>query len=109
VGGVALDRLQAAAHVLRIIIIQCQLRLRAQRGQRRTHLVRGLGQTMPHVIIPQIIGALLGRYYFEKKLGLMWGQYVPVLAAGVSCGFGLISMLCIGIVFLAKSTNTLVY
>ncbi len=43
VGGVALDRLQAAAHVLRIIIIQCQLRLRAQRGQRRTHLVRGLG------------------------------------------------------------------
>lgn len=72
-------------------------------------LVRGLGQTMPHVIIPQFIGALIGRYYFEKKLGLSWGQYVPVLAAGVGCGFGLVSMLCIGIVFLAKSTNALPY
>ncbi len=72
-------------------------------------LVRGIGQTMPHVIIPQIIGALLGRYYFQKKLGLMWGQYVPVLAAGVSCGFGLVSMLCIGIVFLAKSSNAMPY
>jgi hypothetical protein len=72
-------------------------------------LVRGLGQTMPHVIIPQIAGALIGRYYFEKKLGLQWGQYVPVLAAGVSCGFGLISMLCIGLVFLAKSANALPY
>jgi hypothetical protein len=72
-------------------------------------VVRGLGQTMPHVIIPQIIGALLGRYYFEKKLGLMWGQYVPVLAAGVSCGFGLVSMLCIGIVFLVKSSNAMPY
>ncbi len=72
-------------------------------------LVRGIGQTMPHVILPQIIGALLGRYYFQKKLGLMWSQYVPVLAAGVSCGFGLVSMLCIGIVFLAKSANALPY
>lgn len=72
-------------------------------------LVRGLGQTLPHVIIPQIIGALLGRYYFERKLGLTWSQYVPVLAAGVSCGFGLVSMLCIGIVFLAKSAHALPY
>lgn len=72
-------------------------------------LVRGLGQTMPHVIIPQMIGALIGRYYFERRLGLAWGQYVPVLAAGVGCGFGLVSMLCIGVVFLAKSTNSLPY
>ena len=72
-------------------------------------LVRGFGQSLPHVIIPQVIGALIGRYYFEKKLGLRWGQYVPVLAAGVSCGFGLISMLCIGIVFLSKSANSLPY
>jgi len=72
-------------------------------------VVRGLGQTLPHVIIPQVIGALLGRYYFQKKLGLQWGQYVPVLAAGVSCGFGLVSMLCIGIVFLVKSSNAMPY
>lgn len=72
-------------------------------------IVRGLGQTLPHVIIPQAIGALIGRYYFQKKLGLSWGQYVPVLAAGVACGFGLVSMLCIGLVFLLKSANALPY
>ncbi len=43
VGGIALDGLQAAPHVVRVVVIQCQLRLRAQCGQRRAHLVRGLG------------------------------------------------------------------
>ena len=72
-------------------------------------LLRGIGQTMPHVIIPQVIGAVLGRYYFEKRLGLKWREYVPVLAAGFAAGVGLISMFCIGLVFLTKSTNSLPY
>ena len=72
-------------------------------------LLRGIGQTMPHVIIPQMIGAVLGRYYFEKRLGLKWREYVPVLAAGFAAGVGLISMFCIGLVFLTKSTNSLPY
>lgn len=72
-------------------------------------VVRGLGQTMPHVVIPQFIGALLGRYYFQKRLGLRWRQYVPVVAAGFSCGVGLIAMLCVGITFLAKAVTTLPY
>ena len=66
-------------------------------------VVRGLGQAWPHAIIPQMIGALIGRYYFQKKLGLMWRQYIPVVAAGFSCGMGLITMLCVGIIFLSKS------
>jgi uncharacterized oligopeptide transporter (OPT) family protein len=72
-------------------------------------LIRGLNQTLPHVAIPQFIGALLGRYYFERKMGLRWRQYVPVVAAGFACGMGLISVFVVGIVFLAKSINQLPY
>jgi len=72
-------------------------------------LVRGIGQTYPHSVLPQFIGALLGRFYFEKKLGLRWREYIPVLFAGYACGVGLITMLSIGLVFLFKSTNALPY
>ena len=43
-------------------------------------VVRGLNQTMPHTIIPQFIGALIGRYYFERRIGVKWRQYAPVIA-----------------------------
>ena len=66
-------------------------------------LIRGLNQTMPHVVVPQFIGAMIGRYYFERRLGLKWREYVPVVAAGFSCGVGLITVLGIGMNFLAKS------
>ncbi len=66
-------------------------------------LVRGLGQTIPHVIIPQFIGALIGRYYFKRKLGLKWRQYIPVISAGYACGMGLITTIGVGITFLSKA------
>jgi hypothetical protein len=66
-------------------------------------VVRGLGQSMPHGIIPEFIGALIGRFYFRPKFGVMWRQYIPVVAAGFACGQGLVSTLCIGITFLSKS------
>lgn len=66
-------------------------------------LIRGLNQTMPHVVVPQFLGALLGKFYFERRLGLKWRQYVPVIAAGFSCGVGLITVLGIGFTFLARS------
>jgi hypothetical protein len=72
-------------------------------------LVRGIGQTYPHSVLPQFVGALLGRFYFEKKLGLRWREYIPVLFAGYACGVGLITMLSIGLVFLFKATNSLPY
>jgi hypothetical protein len=72
-------------------------------------IVRGLGQSMPHVIIPQMIGALLGRFYFQKKLGLRWRQYVPVVAAGFACGQGLITTLCVGLTFLSRAVVQLPY
>jgi putative effector of murein hydrolase LrgA (UPF0299 family) len=72
-------------------------------------LLRGLGQVEAHVIVPQILGALLGRYYFQRKLGLKWRQYVPVVAAGFSCGMGLVATLGIGVTFLMKSVFQLPY
>jgi len=66
-------------------------------------VVRGLGQSMPHAIIPQFIGALIGRYYFQKRLGLKWRQYIPVVAAGFACGMGLITTVGVGITFLSKA------
>lgn len=66
-------------------------------------VIRGLDQSMPHVIIPMFLGALLGRYVFRKRFGDRWPQYRIVVAAGFSAGVGLITMLCLGIVFVAKS------
>lgn len=66
-------------------------------------VVRGLGQTTPHSVIPQFIGALLGRYYFQKRLGLKWRQYIPVVSAGFACGMGLITTVGVGITFLSKA------
>lgn len=66
-------------------------------------VIRGLDQSMPHVIIPMFLGALLGRYVFRKRFGDKWPQYRIVTAAGFSSGVGLITMLCLGIVFVAKS------
>jgi len=66
-------------------------------------IVRGLDQASPHVVLPQFLGALLGRYYFEKKFGERWRQYIVVFFAGYSCGVGLIMMLSLGLVFMSKS------
>jgi len=70
-------------------------------------VVRGLNQTLPFFVIPQFIGAMLGRFYFRRKMGLQWRQYIPVVAAGFSCGMGLIGTLGVGFTFLTKSVFTL--
>jgi hypothetical protein len=66
-------------------------------------LIRGLDQSTTEVILPQFIGALLGRFYFKKKFGEMWPQYRVVFFVGYTAGVGLIAMLSLGIVFIAKS------
>ncbi len=66
-------------------------------------LIRGWDQSTTEVILPQFIGALLGRYYFAKKFGERWPQYRVVFFVGYTCGVGLIAMLSLGIVFIAKS------
>ncbi len=70
-------------------------------------IVRGLNQTLPFVVLPQLLGALVGRYYFRRRFGARWREYVPVLFAGFSCGTGLVATLSIGLTFVAKSVFTL--
>ncbi|MGI6356147.1 MAG: peptide transporter [Lentisphaerae bacterium] len=66
-------------------------------------VVRGLGQSLPHSILPQFLGALIGQFYFKKRLKLKWRQYIPVVAAGFSCGMGLITTVGVGVTFLSKA------
>ena len=72
-------------------------------------MVRGLGQTMPHGHIPEVLGALLGRFFFLKRYGVMWRQYAPVLLAGFSCGMGLTGMFSMGVTLILKSLGRLPY
>jgi hypothetical protein len=72
-------------------------------------MVRGLGQTLPHAIIPEVVGALLGRFFFLRRYGAMWRQYAPVLLAGFSCGMGLTGMFAMGVTLILKSLGRLAY
>jgi hypothetical protein len=72
-------------------------------------VTRGLGQSTPHGIFLEIIGALLGRYVFMKKYGVEWRQYAPVLLAGFSCGMGLMGMLAMGFTLIMRSLGSLSY
>jgi hypothetical protein len=72
-------------------------------------IVRGLGQSVPHGLILEVVGALLGRYYFLKRYGKRWRQYAPVLLAGFSCGMGLMGMFAMGATLILKSLGKLAY
>jgi len=71
--------------------------------------IRGL-QGLPHMLIPEIVGALIGRYYLEKRFGQKtWRQYAPVVFAGFACGMGLIGMSAVAIALISKSVTQLGY
>ncbi len=72
-------------------------------------LVRGLGQGTPGPLIFEMIGALVGRFYFRRKFGDMWMKYTPVMMAGFACGMGLIAMVAVGIGILAKMIKPLIF
>jgi hypothetical protein len=59
-------------------------------------------------VMPLFIGAILGRYYFSRRFGLRtWMRYTPVLAAGYTCGVGLIGMVSIGLTIIFKAVRSL--
>jgi hypothetical protein len=69
--------------------------------------IGGIGQ-MFHGAVSNMIGAVLGRYYFAKRFGgEEWHRYAPVLLAGFSCGMGLIAMVAIALGLIIKSVNFL--
>ena len=72
-------------------------------------LIRGLDQTVPHGILPTVIGALIGRYYCRRKFGDNWPKYRVIFAAGFGAGMGLVVMLGMGFVFMTKSVINLPY
>ncbi len=71
-------------------------------------VIGGFGSTM-HGFILTFTGGLFGRYYMQKKLGLKWMEYAPVVCSGYFCGAGMAMMFAIGLVFLKKSKTTLAY
>lgn len=72
-------------------------------------MVAGLNLTTPHSVITQFIGALIGRYYFQRRMGLTWRQYIPVVTAGFGCGVGLVTVFSVGFTFLTKAVITIPY
>lgn len=63
-----------------------------------------------HVGINMFIGALLGRYVFRKKFGEQrWTRYVPVVAAGFSCGMGLAAMAAVALSLIVNCVKELPY
>ena len=71
--------------------------------------VRGLGG-LPHLLIPEMAGALLARYWLEPRFGAQqWRQYAPVLLAGYACGMGLVGMSAVAIALISKSVTQLHY
>jgi hypothetical protein len=70
-------------------------------------MIRGLDQSLPHAIIPTVVGALIGRYGCRKWFGDKWPQYRIVFAAGFGAGMGLATMFALGVVFMTKSANVL--
>jgi hypothetical protein len=65
---------------------------------------------IPASAIPMMAGALLGRYYFERRYGIEnWRAYAPVLVAGYYCGMGLIGMGAVALALLSKSVSRLPY
>ncbi len=72
-------------------------------------IVRGLGQSTPHGLILELVGALLGRYFFLKRYGKQWRQYAPVLLAGFSCGMGLTGMFAMALTLILKSLGRMAF
>ena len=63
-----------------------------------------------HFLIPQIIGALLGRYYFWAKYGKQeWRRYAMVLSVGFGVGMSLIGMFAAALAMINKAVSSLQY
>ena len=66
--------------------------------------------SIPHVLITEIIGALLARYYFWKRFGKQqWRIYATVLMVGFSVGMALVGMASVSIAMIQKSVSVLLF
>ena len=66
-------------------------------------IIAGIGND-PGIILPRLIGAVIGRFYMIKRFGLKrWFMFNPVLAAGFTCGVGLTGMAVVAISLVSKA------
>ena len=67
--------------------------------------IRGLGQ-IPHIMVLEIVGAMIGRFYFRRKFGTQgFLRMVPVIMAGYFTGVGLISMATIAMNLIQQAVS----
>ncbi len=69
--------------------------------------VRGLNQTTPGGIFLELIGALVGRFYLQRKFGHQnYKRYIMIVFAGFAAGIGLVGMAAVALVLIATSMST---
>ncbi len=69
-------------------------------------MIRGFG-VLPHTLILEIIGAVLGRYYLQKKFGKSnWLRSAPALLAGYYTGVGLIGMATVALNLIKNAVSS---
>lgn len=70
-------------------------------------MIGGMGAPL-HAGLAMLVGALAGRYYFQRKFGReKWSRYLPVVAAGFSCGMGLAGMVGVALSLMANCAREL--
>lgn len=68
-------------------------------------VIRGFGQ-LPHYMLLEIVGALLGRYYFRKRFGAVpFLRMAPTILAGYFTGVGLVGMTTIAVKLIAAAVS----
>ncbi|NLF23478.1 MAG: peptide transporter, partial [Lentisphaerae bacterium] len=69
-------------------------------------MIRGFG-ALPHTMIIEIMGALAGRYYLQKKFGsTTFLRMAPTLMAGYFTGVGLIGMATIAMNLIKNAVSS---
>jgi hypothetical protein len=68
--------------------------------------VQGVGQ-MPHAFVAMIIGGLIGKFYFQKKMGQKrFLEVIPVVVAGYGTGIGLIALIGVAINLIVSAVSS---
>jgi hypothetical protein len=68
-------------------------------------MIRGLGQ-LPHYMCLEIVGALIGRFYLQKRFGSQnFLRMAPTVLAGYFTGVGLISMATIAMKLIQSAVS----
>lgn len=88
-----------------IITIYCVLSLFGLPTTFLYGIIRGFGG-LPHYMILEVVGAFIGRYYFQKKYGaIRFLRDAPALMAGYFTGVGVISMATIAMKFIKAAVS----